>query len=124
MRSKHKVLIVLISVLVVGIAVCAVIKTDAVHLMIPRGSIDVNDTSAVWEAINKEVYKYYHTEKYYDDTPEVRQERLKAIFEELEDEGLIEEGSISNIEPTGVGITTIDGVRIIYPCSDPDPNHN
>ena len=116
MRSRHKVLIVLISVLlVVGIAVCVVIKTDVVHLIIPRESVDLNDSYEVWQAIDKEVNKYYNSREYKNDPPEVRREKLIAILEELEAEGLIEEDSIGDCYPNSVEYITATGELFFMP---------
>lgn len=123
MRSKHKVLIVLISVLVVGIAVCAVIKTDLVEIILPQESVDLNDYYEVMQAINKELCKYYGTKRYHKDMPEVRREKLLAILEKLEDKGLIEEGSI-NSDSRYIYYHTATGDRFFLEYLDPDPNHN
>ena len=123
MRSKHKVLIVLISVLVVGIAVCAVIKTDLVEIILPQESVDLNDYYEVMQAINKELCKYYGTKRYHKDTPEVRREKLLAILEKLEDKGLIEEGSI-NSDSRYIYYHTATGDSFFLEYLDPDPNHN
>ena len=125
MRSRHKVLIVLISVLlVVGIAVCVVIKTDVVHLIIPRESVDLNDSYEVWQAIDKEVNKYYNSREYKNDPPEVRREKLIAILEELEAEGLIEEDSIGDCYPNSVEYITATGELFFIPYAERDPDHN
>lgn len=123
MRSKHKVLIVLISVLVVGIAVCAVIKTDLVEIILPQESVDLNDYYEVMQALNKELCKYYGTKRYHKDTPEVRRAKLLAILEKLEDKGLIEEGSI-NSDSRYIYYHTATGDRFFLEYLDPDPNHN
>lgn len=86
--------------------------------------VDLNDLDAVWRTINNVVYEYYYSEEFLADSPETREETLFPIFNQLENDGLIEADSISRIAPAGIGITTINGVRIIYPCYDYDPYHN
>lgn len=123
MRSKHKVLIVLILVLLVVFSICMVTKTDLVEIILSQESVDLNDYYEVMQAINKELCKYYGTKRYHEDTPEVRKEKLLAILEKLEDKGLIEEGSISS-DSRYIYYHTATGDQFFLEYLDPDPNHN